>query len=781
MIPFYRTGPMWGPFLAVESDSFSNSVAPSMWAHSHSIRSMKIDLDSSGAPNPSDVARVVLLNPDPSILSAIGRSHNLVSAVADIIDNSIDAAADSVRITFVVDDGWVRRVRIRDNGRGMNAAGLERAMSLGARREYDEQDLGFFGMGLKAASLSQADTLTVYASDGTNRAAGMRIRRPTANPTFDAEVLLDLAAQRGFDFDASEIERASTGTVVEWSGLESFSSSRSPEIRSRGLQESMMNLAHELGLIFHRLIAKRSLRIQICRLDESIGLGAPLTVAALNPFDFIVWGATGYPTRISGEIGNGESVGVTCYILPPFSKSPSALIMGKQRREWQGFYVYRHDRLLHWATWLGLESEQKLDLQLARVVLDLDDVPDGLVSINPEKRGVVFAPDFVEAIESGTDSSGRSFRNFLDDAQQVMKNANTRERKLKPLAPISTGLPADVLESIAETFGTRPGESAIKLAWKMMSSDKFFEFDLSSRAVWLNAGYRAKLEGDYGGAELTLALIYLLVEEKFSKTWLQQITLEQFDGWQAILITALGSDLGPDSFDSGALDEDESGLLPFALEEASSDLETHTPDRLAFDDSLPWNQEIFDEDGDTEDAGAQDLVEVRQRQVRVSPADIARRQPQRLPAKISEPAEHLPTADIVSSYAQGHTLGEIASQYLVDERAVVTILSEVLLGFGSNMDDETLAARNGLTYEPGERERILTAYKRGNAVERVANDLQRTPFAIAWQLFASPQRPIAIPRSLLRRLRRAEAGGQSAGAPIKPDGDTSWPAKLRSS
>ena len=87
--------------------------------------------------------------------------YDFPTAVADLIDNSIEAGATRVAIDveFNGDDSWVR---IADNGLGMNLSQLQEAMRYGSEREYDnEKDLGKFGLGLKTASMSQCQRLTV--------------------------------------------------------------------------------------------------------------------------------------------------------------------------------------------------------------------------------------------------------------------------------------------------------------------------------------------------------------------------------------------------------------------------------------------------------------------------------------------------------------------------------------------------------------------------------------------------------------------------------------------
>ena len=92
-----------------------------------------------------------------------GLGYSTAAALADIVDNSISAGATEVRIHFVW-AGEASRMTVLDNGRGMDDADLERAMTLGDKNPLTaraENDLGRFGMGLKTASF-----FAVSAADG---------------------------------------------------------------------------------------------------------------------------------------------------------------------------------------------------------------------------------------------------------------------------------------------------------------------------------------------------------------------------------------------------------------------------------------------------------------------------------------------------------------------------------------------------------------------------------------------------------------------------------------
>jgi hypothetical protein len=69
--------------------------------------------------------------PDPGILKAIGLNHAFESAIADLVDNSIDAKADRVLVRFVIQGGIITRLLVIDDGSGMNGPDIDTAMQLG--------------------------------------------------------------------------------------------------------------------------------------------------------------------------------------------------------------------------------------------------------------------------------------------------------------------------------------------------------------------------------------------------------------------------------------------------------------------------------------------------------------------------------------------------------------------------------------------------------------------------------------------------------------------------
>ena len=92
--------------------------------------------------------------------------YDLPSAVADLVDNSVDAGATTVQIT-VGRGGGTSFIRIADDGCGMTDRVLDEAMRYGSGVDYSTGSLGQFGLGLKTASLSQCRRVLVASKTDT--------------------------------------------------------------------------------------------------------------------------------------------------------------------------------------------------------------------------------------------------------------------------------------------------------------------------------------------------------------------------------------------------------------------------------------------------------------------------------------------------------------------------------------------------------------------------------------------------------------------------------------
>ena len=90
---------------------------------------------------------------------------SLSTALAELVDNSLQAGATAVAISLHRSQGDPHpEIEVLDNGSGMNRRDLEQCLRFGGSSRFGERrSFGRFGMGLPAASLSQARVVEVVA------------------------------------------------------------------------------------------------------------------------------------------------------------------------------------------------------------------------------------------------------------------------------------------------------------------------------------------------------------------------------------------------------------------------------------------------------------------------------------------------------------------------------------------------------------------------------------------------------------------------------------------
>ncbi|MFE2639977.1 ATP-binding protein [Streptomyces scopuliridis] len=126
----------------------------------------QFDIPTSGSKRLPPAARYVE--------SLTHQGYGFEAAIADLIDTSIDAGARNVVISFLRDSDRLVSLLVVDEGHEMNDEALDTTMTVGGREGYSASALGHFGAGLKAASPSHAESLTVVSRAKRSPAAGRR-------------------------------------------------------------------------------------------------------------------------------------------------------------------------------------------------------------------------------------------------------------------------------------------------------------------------------------------------------------------------------------------------------------------------------------------------------------------------------------------------------------------------------------------------------------------------------------------------------------------------------
>lgn len=321
--------------------------------------------------------------------SVRGVGYDARSAIADLVDNSIAAGAQSVWIRFLW-EGAASSVAILDDGHGMASEQLDLAMMLGSRSPLAHRktsDLGRFGLGLKTASLSQCSRLIV---------ASRRDGLPVAVRVWDLCVVQDTndwlvedevdASELGL---LSELETMESGTLVLWRHLDRLvgKAQENDEKARLDFQRTSRDVESHLAMTFHRYLEGSRPRLRIFM----NGAADEFRIRPWDPF------CSSHPaTQQLPEVRRGTRSGTVVmqgFVLPHKDRLDTA----EHERAggpggWvgqEGFYVYRNERLLVPGSWLGLGQPRKWTKdeqhKLARVRLDLPNSADADWAIDIKK------------------------------------------------------------------------------------------------------------------------------------------------------------------------------------------------------------------------------------------------------------------------------------------------------------------------------------------------------------------------------------------------------------
>ena len=491
-------------------------------------------------PGEVEVVGSTVIPPDPQILEAIGLNYALEAAVADLVDNSIDAGAANVLIRFVRRGASLISLCVIDNGRGMDETELELAMSLGRRRNYEPSDLGHFGLGLKAASLGQAKSLTVISKSRKSSANGRRWLTESAKDAFACDVVRQAFATELLDRPWGSFPMH-TGTLVLWDSVTSFPRTQDANSTKAFIAEIIPQLSNHLGLVFHRLLDEGRVVIEIDVEDvERNETGPPQLVTSIDPFGYVRSGRSDYPKILPIELGS-QRVDLHCHIWTPRSQLPGFKVPRLARHQGQGFYFYRNNRLLQAGGWNGIFQPESKH-QLARIAINTEQSLLGHFNMNPEKTQVRPSDEFVLAVQAASES-GFDMKTYREDAARRLRASRTKPGTRQSVTPPGRGFAPAVRRAIASELEFKAGVQPIDIRWLPLTGNTFFQLDREKRVICLNSQYRWALIGEGGAslndAPLLKALLFLMLNDLFEGEYLGAKEKDNVKLWNAILAAAV--------------------------------------------------------------------------------------------------------------------------------------------------------------------------------------------------------------------------------------------------
>jgi len=315
------------------------------------------------------------------------------TAVADIIDNSIAANATVVDVSIKMDYAGAVRVAIADNGIGMDHDGLVNAMRYGSKRRDDPGSLGKFGLGLKTASTAFCRRLSVVSrasgDDALVRATWDLGRIASTNRW---ELLLSAPDQEGRDH-LEKISPGASGTVVVWENvdrlLKSYQNPGGSPAR-KALDKQIQRLGEHIAMVYGRFLAPEDSRAR--------NIEIRLNGSKIEPWDPFCVGVSDLVAEevVPVEMDNGNTAAfrVRAFVLPrreEFESDDDAK-RAKLSNDRQGLYIFREQRLIHEADWLGMFQKEPHGT-LLRVEFSFDHRLDEAFHIDIKKSQILLNED----------------------------------------------------------------------------------------------------------------------------------------------------------------------------------------------------------------------------------------------------------------------------------------------------------------------------------------------------------------------------------------------------
>ena len=362
-----------------------------------------------------------------AVMSRMGYDFN--TAVADILDNSIAAKARAINIEFYL-NGDSAIFWIEDDGIGMNENELIKNMSIGCKNADDERDkgdLGRFGAGLKTASFSQADILSVITKRADDcLCAAVWNKAVIAKKGWQLEIL----DSREIDTLTSDDQRQrDQGTIVRWDAISVIQSLDHSPDKQIQIDDLCSHLHLHIGLYFHKfLVGNDRVAVKINNRP----------VEPVDPFMRHIIGSEELE-KTYFRTDKGDRVEIQGYRIPfiaNMSQSDIDLYGGETNiRQNQGLYIYRQNRLIIAGKWMGLHRYSNL-AGLTRVEVNIPSSLDNEWSTDVKKSSLQIPPRVKEKIKRllakpiGASRRAYQYRGDIEVANPFWKANNNERTKL---------------------------------------------------------------------------------------------------------------------------------------------------------------------------------------------------------------------------------------------------------------------------------------------------------------------------------------------------------------
>lgn len=434
----------------------------------------------------------IVLPPNPARLIEGLRDtgYDFNTALSDIVDNSVDAGASSIDILINMDASGDIYIAVADNGCGMDKSTLMDGMTYGAKGVNDAKRLGKFGLGLKTASTAFCRKLSVITRDEPSATLLKAVwdLDHVVNAS-DWEMILD-------EPSAYEVElfektaKNSSGTLVVWEKvdrlLKNYANPSGKDAR-RALDKVIKSFRDHVAMIYQRFLDIEDTRAR----NVSITVNE-IPVTSWSPFcesEAETEMVADCTQTVSLSNGKQGEFSIKAFILPrrEHFSTPEAASEARLTNNMQGIYIYRENRLIHPADWLGMFSKEP-HLTLLRIEFSFDHTLDDAFQVDLKKSRIILNEDLYnwilnEFIPAPRRAADERYRTGIRlNISETAKNAHTgSNRSIQEKEEDIVESVITVVDKETETVDIRNKSGSVRL--KLTISDVKTQGQMSVQPV----------------------------------------------------------------------------------------------------------------------------------------------------------------------------------------------------------------------------------------------------------------------------------------------------------
>lgn len=343
----------------------------------------------------------IILEPDPArVMEGLrDTGYNFNTAMADLVDNSIAANATKIKVTVFKNPDNSINVYIADNGIGMDLNGLKNAMKYGSDRRQDPSSLGKFGLGLKTASTAFCRSLSLISKSATSdyhkvqwdldeiaRTNKWLLLHP--NYTEDEIEILE------------EVTNGGTGTLVVWDKVDRLLKAYSnTSYLNKAYKKIIDDLKFHFSMVYQRFLDKDF--TDVPNIELYVNDNEP--IKPWDPFctkheKTKVLAKQSIPVEMPD--GTRTSFKLGAYLLPRVDDfaTKAERTSARVSNDFEGFYVYRENRLIYFGSWLGMFTNDP-HISLLRVDFSFDHTLDDAFNVDIKKSRILLSEEIFAYIK----------------------------------------------------------------------------------------------------------------------------------------------------------------------------------------------------------------------------------------------------------------------------------------------------------------------------------------------------------------------------------------------